>query len=64
MTNAQLEAIYKANIGKGHVTALSAVYTQGWYAGAGTTLPVNGAAQDKAGMAAAPATIVSMTHRG
>lgn len=64
MTNAQIEAIYKANLGNGHLTALAAVYTQGWYGGAGTTLPTSGPALDRAGSAAAPTSIVSLNHRG
>jgi hypothetical protein len=37
MTAAQLEAIYKANIGTGHLEALEAVYTHGYCSGAGIT---------------------------
>ena len=62
MTNAELEAIYKSNIGKSRMTALQAIYTQGWYAGAGVTVPTAGNALNKAQSATAPTTIVSVPH--
>ena len=62
MTNAQLEAIYIANIGKSRMTALQAIYTQGWYAGAGVTVPTAKDPLNKAQSATAPTTIVSLPH--
>lgn len=43
MTLAQLEAIYKANIGLGPLEALEAVYTHGYFDGAGLTISANSA---------------------
>lgn len=59
MTLAQLEAIYKANVAVGHLEALEAVYTQGYYAGAGSSV---GSLTPPSVVAAqtAPTTIVSM----
>lgn len=37
MTYAQLEAIYKANVGMSVEQALRAVWNAGWYEGAGVT---------------------------
>jgi len=62
MTNAELEAIYKANIGKSRMTALQAVYTQGWYDGAGVTVPTANSPLNKAQSATKPTTIVSLPH--
>jgi len=64
MTDAQLEAIYKANLGNGFITALSAVYTQGWYDGKGTSVPTSGVMSDRASAAASPTTIVTFPKKG
>jgi len=63
MTSAQLEAIYKANLGGGLITALSAVYTQGWYDGKGATVPTSGMMSDRAAIASAPTTIVKLPNK-
>lgn len=61
MTLAQLEAIYKANLGVGPLEALEAVYVQGYYDGAGTSVnaqtPVAGVVASRT----APTTIVKLT---
>ena len=62
MTNAELEAIFKANIGKSRMTALQSIYTQGWYDGAGVTVPTAKDPLNKAQSAAKPTTIVSLPH--
>jgi hypothetical protein len=41
MTLQQLEAIYKANLDVGELEGLEAVYTHGYYDGAGLTIAVN-----------------------
>ena len=64
MTNAQLEAIFKANIGKSLATALDAVYTQGWYSGAAASVPAGGNVGGKAASDTKPTTIVNIPHRG
>ncbi len=38
MTLTELETIYKANMDVGHMAALEAVYSQGYYDGAGITV--------------------------
>lgn len=43
MTLAQLESIYKANIGVGPLEALEAVYTHGYFDGAGLTISTTSA---------------------
>lgn len=61
MTLAQLEAIYKANLGVGPLEALEAVYVQGYYDGKGTSVssstPVAGIVASRT----APTTIIQMT---
>jgi len=59
MTNDQIEEIYKANVGIGHLTALRAVYNHGWYEGAGQT-PTTA---DKSINVAKPTTIIRYTTR-
>lgn len=59
MTNDDLEQIYKQNSGVSHLTALRAVYTQGWYEGAGQT-PVS---VDKSVDVAKPTVIVRFIRR-
>lgn len=59
MTNDQIEEIYKANAGVGHLTAMRAVYNQGWYEGAGQT-PT---AVDKSINVAKPTVIIRYTSR-
>lgn len=59
MTNEQLEEVYKANMPIGHMTALRAVYNQGWYEGAGQT-PTN---IDKSRDVAKPSVIIRYTGR-
>lgn len=61
MTNEQLEAVYKANIEIGHLTALRAVYTQGFYAGAGQTPTAS--SPDKSKDQAAPTAVVRFGKR-
>lgn len=58
MTLAQLEAVYKANIGVGHLEALEAIYTQGYCAGKGTTVTASTPSQVPS--QSAPTTIVSL----
>ena len=63
MTNSQLEAIFKANIDTSYHAALDAVYTQGYMAGKGLSIPANGAVPSQATVQSAPATIVKVPHR-
>lgn len=56
MTLAQLEAIYKANIGIGPLEALEAVFTHGYFAGAGLTPSATSASVVPS--TAAPTTII------
>lgn len=61
MTLAQLESIYKANIGIGHLEALEAVYAQGYCAGAGTTVTSDTAKASIVSKQVAPTTVVTLT---
>ena len=61
MTNVELEAIYKTNMDIGHLTALRAVYTHGFYAGAGTTPTAT--SPDKSKDQAPPAVILKFRSR-
>lgn len=58
MTLAQLESVYKANVGVGHLEALEAVYTQGYCAGKGTT--VSASTPSQVPTQSAPTTIVKL----
>lgn len=61
MTNTEIEAIYKENIGLGHLTALRMVYTHGWYDGAGQTPTAS--SPDKSKIASAPTAIIRARSR-
>lgn len=61
MTDDELEATYKANIGISHLTALRAVFTQGHYAGAGVT--PSATSPDKSLTAAKPAAVVKYSGK-
>lgn len=61
MTNQELEAIYKENIGLGHITALRMVYNHGHYDGAGVQITANSA--DKSKAAAKPSAIIKAKGR-
>lgn len=63
MTSAQLEAIFKANLDKSFLAALDAVYTQGYMAGKGSSIPSSGIVDSSVSTQAAPATIVKVPHR-
>ena len=45
MNGTDLEAVYKSALPNGHVAALRAVYTCGWFSGNGSS-PVTGASAD------------------
>lgn len=61
MTNEELEAIYKENIGNDHVTALRMVYNHGWYAGAGQTPTAS--SEDKSKSATKPTAIIKAARK-
>lgn len=63
MTLDQLQAIYQASLGVGHLEALEAVYVQGYYAGADTSVSstVQIAGLVKAQTAPSPTTLVKLT---
>lgn len=61
MTNAELEEIFKQNINISYITALRAVYNQGWYEGAGQT--PTAASPDKSKAAAKPTAIIRHNSR-
>jgi hypothetical protein len=62
MTQQQLEAIYKANVDLGHIEALEALYTQGYYDGAG--LSVTAMTPSIVGSRPAPTTVVKLKKSG
>lgn len=61
MTYAQMEAIFKANIGMSEEQALRAVWNAGWYEGAGIT-PTE-TSPDKSKAATKPVAIIKLNSR-
>jgi hypothetical protein len=60
MTNAQIIAMYQANLPISHVTALRAVYSAGWYSGASQTMTA--ASADKSFGDSNPANMLKLTN--
>ena len=63
MTNGDLEAIFKANLGLSLQTALHAVFTQGYCAGAGLT-PNAAGTIDRVATTTKPTVTVKLSHIG
>lgn len=61
VTLVQLEAIWKANLGVGHLEAMEALYVQGYYDGAGTSITANTPISGVVASRTAPTTIVKFT---
>lgn len=61
MTNDEIEAIYKENVGAGHITALRIIFTHGVYAGAGTTPTAT--SRDVSAVTAKPTAIIKSSRR-
>lgn len=59
MTDDQIEAIWKANIGSGAITAMRAMFTHGYCAGASIT--PSASVSDKSVNQANPTTIIKLT---
>ena len=62
MNSDALEAIYRANVGASFQDALRAVYTHGFYDGAGTTIAVG--LPDKSASQTAPSIILKLPFKG
>lgn len=60
MTNAQIIAMYQANLPISHVTALRAIYSAGWYSGASQTMTV--ASVDKSFSDSNPTNMLKLTN--
>lgn len=62
MTDAEMNAIYRANLGLGHIEALRGVWTAGYYQGAGLTPSTSIKQPAKSTEVAAPVAVIKI-HR-
>lgn len=60
MKAVDLDAIYKANLSTGHLEALEAVYTHGYYSGKGVAVTAN--TPSIVPVDTAPTTIIQLKH--